>query len=464
MRTSISIAVSCFCAGVLAQQQVWFQAKPAVSPSPRQAPFMAYDSTRGVVVLFSGETPNSTRSDETWTFDGSNWSKQSPPISPAKTLVGAMAHDSARGVTVLCGWVSSGMQTWEWDGTKWTLRTTSTVPPPRGLFAMVYDAARKRTVLFGGQYASTYLSDTWEYDGIDWQQRGSGGPPARSRHAMAYDSLRGRVTLFGGFRDSPRVVYGDTWEWDGSVWREHFGIPSPQARFHHGMAFDSARGVLVAYGGVDSTSSSTILGDTWEWDGTAWTEPKPYTTPGPVYHFGLVFDAARKTTVLFGGGRPTTRESNETWQYRTFTGSQPTYAPFGAGCMGTSGIPTLAADASTPLPYLGETFQVRLGNLPVGLGRVPFGMLGASKTQWGPVPLPLDLTGAGMPGCKLFVSGDLLFPLQNNNGSALWPLDIPRDLGFLGVPFYQQGLVLDPGANQASMILTNAGEGKVGIR
>ena len=46
---------------------------------------------------------------------------------------------------------------------------------------------------------------------VRWVDR-TAAPPERSFHAMAYDSARGRVVLFGGIVAS---WVNDTWEWDG---------------------------------------------------------------------------------------------------------------------------------------------------------------------------------------------------------------------------------------------------------
>ena len=40
-------------------------------------------------------------------------------------------------------------------------------------------------------------------------------PPAVYSAGMAYDSGRSRLVVFGGFRGT---YVGDTWEWDGSAW------------------------------------------------------------------------------------------------------------------------------------------------------------------------------------------------------------------------------------------------------
>jgi len=121
-----------------------------------------------------------------------------------------MAYDSARGVTILFGgfdfFVGPVDDTWEWDGNNWTPRSNSG-PPPRSRHAMAYDSARGVMVLFGGQdNNSGYLGDTWEWDGTAWTLAAGGGPSPRSEHAMAYDGAR-EVTVLSGH---------DTWEFGGT--------------------------------------------------------------------------------------------------------------------------------------------------------------------------------------------------------------------------------------------------------
>src|ERR1041384_4804856 len=70
------------------------------------------------------------------------WVRASAPISGRYGH--AMAYDSARGVTVLFGGFAGDYlsDTWEWNGTVWTRRTV-TGPPGREYAAMVFDAARR---------------------------------------------------------------------------------------------------------------------------------------------------------------------------------------------------------------------------------------------------------------------------------------------------------------------------------
>jgi len=128
-----------------------------------------------------------------------------------------MAYDSARGVTLLFGGAAGGTydgETWEWDGTSWTLRSSSG-PEPRVYHAMAYDSTRGVTVLFGGRGAGGRYGDTWEWDGTSWTHRSSSGPSARNATAMTYDSVRGVTVLFGG--QEPGYDYDDE-TWEGTGW------------------------------------------------------------------------------------------------------------------------------------------------------------------------------------------------------------------------------------------------------
>jgi len=124
-----------------------------------------------------------------------------------------MAYDSVRGVTVLFGGLDANYhndETWEWNGTSWTLKS-STGPSARHSHAMAYDDANGVTVLFGGEDESFLDGETWEWDGTTWTLRSSTGPSPRANHAMAYDSARGVTVLFGG--EDASGLDGETWEW-----------------------------------------------------------------------------------------------------------------------------------------------------------------------------------------------------------------------------------------------------------
>jgi len=103
-----------------------------------------------------------------------------------------------------------------------------------------------------------------------WQQWSGSAPPVRYAHAMAYDSARGVVVVFGGRYGS--TARDDLWEWNGTELTErHPTGNKPDARYAAAMVYDSARGVCVLFGGL--TEPPGFRGDTWEWDGESWTNP-----------------------------------------------------------------------------------------------------------------------------------------------------------------------------------------------
>ncbi len=124
------------------------------------------------------------------------------------------------------------------------------------------------------------------------------GPPVRQSHAMAYDSARGEIVMFGGWTGYSDIK-GDTWTWDGNLWSQEFPATNPPDRTSHVMAFDSARGVVVLFGG--QSDSGPILSDTWEWNGSNWTQRFSISNPPARYGHALAYDSRNDNVVLYGG-------------------------------------------------------------------------------------------------------------------------------------------------------------------
>ena len=59
--------------------------------------------------------------------------------------------------------------TWEWDGIEWTEVDIPGPTDTRGLMAMAYDPKRHMTVIFGGSSSGpheNFVNSTWEYIAI----------------------------------------------------------------------------------------------------------------------------------------------------------------------------------------------------------------------------------------------------------------------------------------------------------
>jgi hypothetical protein len=126
---------------------------------------------------------------------------------------------------------------------------------------------------------------------------------------MAFDSTTNQLILFGGFSFSGEL--GDTFNWDGIAWTELFPSTSPPARGAASMAFDSTTNQLILFGGFGTTN---VLDDTWQWTGTDWTELFPSTSPPARSDAPMVFDPATNQLILFGGYNGT-NVVGDTWNW-----------------------------------------------------------------------------------------------------------------------------------------------------
>jgi hypothetical protein len=133
------------------------------------------------------------------------------------------------------------------------------------------------------------------------------------------------------------------------------------------------------------------------------------------------------------------------------------YAAYGNGCAGSAGI---AGNTATALPQIGQTMIATIGALPPP-GLVFF-VIGLSRTTSPLGPLPLDLGAIGAPGCSLAVRNDVVSVLLGSGGFASFSLSIPNDQTFMGLQFFTQGLVADPGWNALGAVMSVAAEAIVG--
>ena len=298
--------------------QSWTQIATALPNTPTARDFhaMAYDAARARVILFGGFDGAGPLND-TWEWDGRAWTRVVAASSPPARFQHALAYDSARSRVVLFGGAAdtgpSGLEdTWEFDGSEWSQRSSSDGPTPRSRHAMAYDLTGQRVILFGGWDGTEPLSDTWAWNGSDWAQVATSVfVPPRADHAMAFDVANARVVLFGG--QSGAAARDDTWLFDGSNWSPASTSPRPSARERHAAAYDSTRGQVVVFGGIDATN------ETWEWDGQTWRRTASgQATPMARQRHRMVYDPARRQVVLFGGGGDQNARLRDTWLWNGF--------------------------------------------------------------------------------------------------------------------------------------------------
>lgn len=195
----------------------------------------------------------------------------------------------------------------------WQQLNLTNSPSPRGGFGFAYDEQRNRIVLFGGTCAGYACADTWEFDGDSWIQINTNTPGGREDVQMVYDSNRQRVVLFGGhiWADG---YYSDTWEYDGNAWSEITTANVPLSRSNQAMAFDPVRNKVVMFGGWrNSQQGNNVLSDTWEYDGTNWTQIQTLTSPPPNAGARMVYFPPLNKMLLIA--RSPGNSYDETWAY-----------------------------------------------------------------------------------------------------------------------------------------------------
>src|SRR5260221_13122707 len=213
--------------------------------------------------------------------------------------------------------------TWEWNGQKWVERFTPAAPPARSSYSMVYDTSRQHTVMFGGKNGTTYLNDTWIYEGGAWSLVTTpNSPPARVLAGGAYDPIRDRYTIFGGTGlDSAGTAfpYLDTWEFDGTTWTQVNSTGPNVAKPE--LVYDRARNKVLML--AEDTSVVTHM---YSYDpGTkSWTELKPSLLPPCVNEGMLGYDTDRNIVVYTGGTCTDSLSSDTTYEWDGTTWKQIT--------------------------------------------------------------------------------------------------------------------------------------------
>ncbi len=270
-------------------------------PSYRPGASVAFDSNRGVVVLFGGQLFGRAHQfeGELWEWDGTRWSLHLPSPHPVGRYQAGLVFDRDRNRVVLFGGSNKLNQpgglmgvdyddTWEWDGTSWH-EVTSSVRPPAG-------AAEARLVFVPPLHRSLYVHPTlgrWSFDGTGWQQDQPGAQP---NGVMLFDASASKLAAIAPSSSSTtqRSFF------DGSTWTgQMFATTWRPDWLRIDAAFDVSRSLTVFH-----FADSTYQPQTWEFDGATFTQRQPRVMPpfGP-----MLYDSTRQKVMLHDG--------TDTWVY-----------------------------------------------------------------------------------------------------------------------------------------------------
>lgn len=441
----------------------WLQATPTTSAGNRAQAALT-TGPAGNLLMFGGINDfgpvNSTH-----TYNGTTWSLLNPTTKPSARSLMEMVYDPNAGVYRMYGGAQQGFisttvydQTWQFDGTNWS-QDVIVGATPGGLYAyaMAFDTVHNVTVIHGGIPDGFFPIDsdrTWEYNGTSWTETAifpATNPGPLERAAMCFHAGIGKTVLFGGLDPQTGAITGgsdDTWVYDAGThaWSVlPISGAKPAKRYGADMTYDSVRGVCVMTGGQDPLTSTVYYTDTWEFDGTTWTQVSTAYT-GNRIDSTMAYLASQNRVVQYGGiNFNTFAVYGDTWEWETGT--------FGSACPGSNGLPHLSVNQS---PRLGQPWVVTASNLNTtfnagvlvfGFTQIPGGFL------LDPFP--------GMPGCYAYITPDASVGITGSLGDASWTW--PSVGGTIGSQFWGQALCYDPGVNAFDFTITQAISGTIGL-
>ena len=217
-----------------------------------------------------------------------------------------------------------GPATYNGSGTSYS---QSNVPP--GTYTITYGPVvsyltpppETKTVLSGGAlvFTGTYQLGAPAVN-VGWVLKTS-APSGRANFSAVYDEARHQIVMFGGTRG---FDIGETWVYDGSAWTQKHPAHSPPAQQSPPMVYDPVNRYTVLSGAAGAVR------DTWTWDGNDWTQLSPATTPSIEYpgyldYPAMAYDAARAQTVRVNN------LCSETWIWNGSNWSQTAAGPIPAG-------------------------------------------------------------------------------------------------------------------------------------
>ncbi len=245
---------------------------------------------------------------------------------PSGRTLARMVFDPSIGSTVLFGGQTAEdlgtsrtydlSETWIWNGARCLQRYPAHVPPGRSAHVMVYDSARERVVIFGGKSGTkTEIADTWAFKNGDWSDLApASGPSRRAYSGGAYDPTRDRIVIFGGYQttDDGKALntLTDTWEFDGTTWTQV--AQNGPAAAKPLLVWDEANSELLMLA-LDSVNATQMYA--YDAANHSWTARTPAALPPCVNEAAVTFDKKRNRVLLVGGICPSSSVAEEAYEW-----------------------------------------------------------------------------------------------------------------------------------------------------
>lgn len=157
-------------------------------------------------------------------------------------------------------------------------------------------------------------------------------PPGRFSYMLCWDGEH--ILMYGGRANSPSAVLGDTWTWNGTDWTERFPAHSPSVLEAAAIAYDIANDQVVLFGGnSDEAGQDDTNNETWIWDRNDWTQVFPAHSPSSRLFTNAAYDETRSEVVLFSGADNSGVPIQDTWIWdgTDWTEKFPVNSPYDHG-------------------------------------------------------------------------------------------------------------------------------------
>jgi hypothetical protein len=198
----------------------WTQAKMKSSPPRASGPMLFTDPQSGEAMMFGGydRFKKVPAFSATWRWTGKTWQKLDPGTVPYPRGWGIAVLDPVRKNVVVTGGNGDTIRTdntWTWDGNNWTLQVPATQIQALTSAGATFDMDSQLVIVFGGFDGNT-SNQTWSWTGTNWVQlTPARSPSVRDGLGMDYYPKRHEVVMFGGEVSEGGQLLGDTWKWTG---------------------------------------------------------------------------------------------------------------------------------------------------------------------------------------------------------------------------------------------------------
>lgn len=474
-------------APMAAPRAVW-SLVPGVTGTPTQRRDNPGAASQDKMYVFGGRASNAATNvfNALYEFDGSAWTlktAEGAAGSPPGRGGACVAWDHTRNKLVVFGGDTGGTtpvllgDTWEWDPTAntWTQLTPATSPSPRRWSAMAHEPQSGGMLLFGGETAlssppSTPSNETWLLLNGNWLQLSPAtSPPARRLHSLASrpDFLDVFLCCGDDASVTPNVRHLDAWRFSGNTWQQFNTATHPHGTTANQAIYDPLRKRIVVQGGqgisVPNTAGGGQYGDLYGGSPSTWCSEfdcvtnqwllygqANFNTGDPVIgrisrYFGAFIPALGKIYKVSGQNPSGVGTITATCQYQANPVANT--GNVGSGCRSLA----LASTAPNDRPWIGRIFTSTATGL--GASSLPLALYGLSS-----VPTPLaSIHPAGVVGCDLLASLEIVLPGSNLGGVVVSPLPVPNDPLLVQFTLYHQVLEIATSSGAISAITsTNA--------